>query len=42
MPWLLLLVSWFALALLWVAAVLTIYTGWDYLKAGLRHVMEER
>ena len=28
--------------LLWVAAVLTIYTGWDYLKAGLRHVMEER
>jgi CDP-diacylglycerol--glycerol-3-phosphate 3-phosphatidyltransferase len=28
--------------LLWVAAVLTIYTGWDYLKAGLRHVMEDR
>jgi CDP-diacylglycerol--glycerol-3-phosphate 3-phosphatidyltransferase len=28
--------------LLWIAAVLTIYTGWDYLKAGLRHVMEER
>ena len=27
--------------LLWVAAVLTIYTGWDYLKAGIRHVMED-
>jgi cardiolipin synthase len=26
------------LALLWVAAVLTLYTGWDYLKAGLKHV----
>jgi CDP-diacylglycerol--glycerol-3-phosphate 3-phosphatidyltransferase len=28
--------------LLWIAAVLTIYTGWDYLKAGIRHVMEDR
>ena len=28
--------------LLWIAAVLTIYTGWDYLKAGLRHVMADR
>ena len=27
--------------LLWVAAVLTLYTGWDYLKAGIRHIMEE-
>ena len=27
--------------LLWVAAVLTIYTGWDYLKAGIRYVMED-
>jgi len=25
-------------ALLWVAAVLTLITGWDYLNAGLRHV----
>ena len=24
--------------LLWVAAVLTLITGWDYLTAGLRHV----
>jgi cardiolipin synthase len=28
------------LALLWVAAVLTLYTGWDYLNAGIRHVVE--
>ncbi len=27
-------------AMLWVAAVLTIVTGWDYLTAGLRHVQE--
>lgn len=26
------------LGLLWLAAVLTLYTGWDYLKAGLKHV----
>lgn len=26
------------LALLWFAAGLTIYSGWDYLKAGLKHV----
>ena len=25
-------------AMLWVAAVLTLLTGWDYLRAGLRHV----
>jgi cardiolipin synthase len=28
-------------ALLWVAAILTLYTGWDYLKAGIRHVVDE-
>lgn len=27
--------------LLWVAAVLTIYTGWDYLKAGVEHLIED-
>jgi cardiolipin synthase len=26
------------IVLLWVAAVLTLYTGWDYLKASLQHV----
>ena len=29
------------LGLLWVAALLTLYTGWDYLKAGLKHVTED-
>ena len=28
------------LVLLWVAAVLTLYTGWDYMKAGFRPVVE--
>lgn len=27
------------IGLLWIAAALTIYTGWDYLKASLDHVM---
>lgn len=27
------------LALLWIAAVLTIYTGYDYLRAGLKHMV---
>ena len=29
------------IALLWVAALLTLYTGWDYLKAAFKHVVEE-
>ncbi|MBL8845721.1 MAG: CDP-diacylglycerol--glycerol-3-phosphate 3-phosphatidyltransferase [Hyphomicrobium zavarzinii] len=28
------------IVLLWVAAVLTLWTGYDYLKAGVRHAME--
>jgi CDP-diacylglycerol--glycerol-3-phosphate 3-phosphatidyltransferase len=28
------------IVLLWVSAVLTLYTGWDYFKAGMIHVME--
>jgi len=28
------------LALLWIAAVLTLWTGYDYLKAGVRHAVE--
>ena len=28
-------------ALLWIAAILTLYSGWDYLKAGIRHVVDE-
>jgi cardiolipin synthase (CMP-forming) len=29
------------LALLWLSALLTLYTGWDYFRAGLRHLIEE-
>lgn len=29
------------IALLWIAALLTIYTGYDYFKAGLKHVVDE-
>jgi cardiolipin synthase len=29
------------LTLLWTSAILTLYTGWDYLRAGLRHLIEE-
>ena len=28
------------LTLLWVSALLTLYTGWDYLKSGIKHVVE--
>ncbi len=28
------------LALLWMAALLTLYTGYDYLKAGVRHAID--
>jgi len=31
----------FGLTLLWIAAILTLYTGYDYLKATFRHVMPE-
>lgn len=30
------------LTLLWVAALLTLYTGFDYFRAGLKHVMYEQ
>ncbi len=29
------------IGLLWIAAALTIYTGYDYFKAGLRHIVDE-
>ena len=29
------------IALIWVSAVLTLYTGWDYLYAGLHHLYQE-
>lgn len=30
----------FGLVLLWISALLTLYTGWDYFRAGLRHLIE--
>lgn len=29
------------LVLLWAAALLTLYTGWDYLRAGMRYLVED-
>ena len=29
------------IVLLWISAILTLYTGWDYFRAGLRHIIEE-
>ena len=29
------------LLLLWISAILTIYTGWDYFRHGIHHVLEE-
>jgi cardiolipin synthase len=29
------------IALLWLSALLTLYTGWDYLRAGLHHLTRE-
>ena len=29
------------LALLWIAALLTLYTGWDYMKAGVKHSVSD-
>ncbi|HEY5795389.1 MAG TPA: CDP-diacylglycerol--glycerol-3-phosphate 3-phosphatidyltransferase [Bosea sp. (in: a-proteobacteria)] len=29
------------IVMLWVAAALTIYTGWDYFNAGIRHMVDE-
>ena len=27
---------------LWIAAILTLVTGWDYLQAGLRHMLQDQ
>lgn len=29
------------LVLLWISAIVTLYTGWDYLRASLRHLIED-
>lgn len=35
-------ITWIGIIGLWIAAVLTLITGWDYLQAGLRHVGDDR
>ena len=35
------LVTYIGLLLLWVSALITLYTGYDYFRAGLRHLMGE-
>jgi cardiolipin synthase len=34
-------VTWIGIAGLWIAAGLTLYTGYDYFRAGIRHVVDE-
>ena len=29
------------IGLLWLSAIVTLYTGWDYMRAGLRYMMDE-
>ena len=29
------------IALLWMSALFTIYTGWDYFRAGIHHLIKE-
>ena len=29
------------ITLLWVAALITMYTGYDYFRAGLKHIVDE-
>jgi cardiolipin synthase len=29
------------IVLLWLAAALTLYTGWDYMRAGVRHAIDD-
>ena len=33
--------TWTGISLLWIAAVLTLYTGFDYFRAGVRHFVDE-
>jgi cardiolipin synthase (CMP-forming) len=35
------LVTYVGLLLLWISALITLYTGYDYFRAGLRHLTEE-
>ena len=31
----------FGIGLLWISALVTLYTGWDYFRAGVRHLIDE-
>jgi cardiolipin synthase len=33
-------VTQFGLLLLWISAIVTLYTGWDYFRAGVRHLKD--
>jgi cardiolipin synthase len=35
-----LLITSIGLALLWLSALVTLYTGWDYMRAGVRHMID--
>jgi cardiolipin synthase len=36
------LITYVGLLLLWISALITLYTGYDYFRAGIRHLMEEK
>jgi cardiolipin synthase len=35
------LVTGIGIGLLWIAALITMYTGYDYFRAGLKHIVDE-
>jgi cardiolipin synthase len=35
------LFSYVGLLLLWISALITVYTGYDYFRAGVRHLIED-
>ena len=37
LPW----TSQIGITLLWISALVTLYTGWDYFRAGVHHIMSE-
>jgi cardiolipin synthase len=34
-------ISQIGITLLWISALITLYTGWDYFRAGIRHLIED-
>ena len=35
------IVTFIGIGLLWLSALLTLYTGWDYFRAGVRHLIKD-